>query len=190
VENLYCQGSHGISVGSLGQYAGTQDIVENVLVKNVTMVNAENGARIKAFGGSSSATSTSGGGNGFATNITFQEFKCDAVTLPIVIDQCYETSTSTCASYPSLVLINDIHYIDVTGTGTKNKEVVSLVCSDICDDITATGTDLVGTSGSSEYFCTNIESTADLDFPCSPDGSIVSASSSSTTKTTKTTSSE
>lgn len=150
------------------------------------MVNAENGARIKAFGGSSSSTSTSGGGNGYATNITFQDFKCDAVTLPIVIDQCYETSDSTCASYPSLVLINDIHYINVTGTGTKSKEVVSLVCSDVCDDITATGTDLVGTSGSSEYYCTNIESTADLDFPCSPDGTVVSASSSSTTKTTKT----
>ncbi|TVY82545.1 putative exopolygalacturonase X [Lachnellula suecica] len=188
VENLYCSGSHGISVGSLGQYAGTQDIVKNVLVKNVTMVNAENGARIKAFGGSASKTSTTGGGNGYATNITFQDFKCDTVALPIVIDQCYETSASTCATYPSLVLINDIHYINVTGTGSKSKEVVSLVCSDVCDDITATGTKLVGTSGSSEYYCTNIGSTTDLDFPCSPDGTVVSASSSSTTKTTLTSS--
>ena len=189
VENLYCQGSHGISVGSLGQYAGTQDIVANVLVKNITMVNAENGARIKAFGGSSSATSTSGGGNGYVSNVTFENFECNACGYPIIIDQCYETSSSTCASYPSLVLINDIHYINVTGTGTKSKEVVSLVCSDICEDITATGTHLVGTSGSSEYYCTNIGSLTSLDFPCSVDGSIVSASSSSTTTTKKTTTS-
>ena len=189
VENLYCQGSHGISVGSLGEYAGTQDIVQNVLVKNITMVNAENGARIKAFGGSSSATSTSGGGNGYAQNITFQNFHCEACALPIVIDQCYETSSSTCASYPSKVIISDIHYINVTGTGTKSKEVVSLVCSDICQDITATGTSLVGTSGSSEYYCTNIASTADLDFPCSSSGSVVSASKTSTTTTKKTTTS-
>jgi polygalacturonase len=47
VENLYCQGSHGISVGSLGQYAGTEDIVANIFVKNITMVNAENGVRIR-----------------------------------------------------------------------------------------------------------------------------------------------
>jgi polygalacturonase len=87
VENLYCQGSHGISMGSVGQYAGVQDIIENVLVKNVTMVNAQNGARIKAFGGSSSSTSTTGGGNGYVQNITFQDFKCSAVALPIVIDQ-------------------------------------------------------------------------------------------------------
>jgi galacturan 1,4-alpha-galacturonidase len=190
VQNLYCQGSHGISMGSVGQYAGVQDIIQNVLVKNITMVNAENGARIKAFGGSSSSTSTTGGGNGYVQNITFQDFKCDAVTLPIVIDQCYETSTSTCASYPSKVLINDIHYINVTGTGTKSKEVVSMVCSDVCGDITAVGTSLVGTSGSSEYYCTNIGSLTSLDFPCSVAGSVVSSSKSSTTTkktTTKTT---
>lgn len=70
VSNLWCNGSHGISVGSLGQvrlvfyfleqinfrhhykYAGETDIVENVYVKNVTMRYAENGARIKVFGGS------------------------------------------------------------------------------------------------------------------------------------------
>ncbi|KAE8453337.1 hypothetical protein EG329_011405 [Mollisiaceae sp. DMI_Dod_QoI] len=126
VQNLYCQGSHGISMGSVGQYAGVQDIIANVLVKNITMVNAENGARIKAFGGSSSPTSAKGGGNGYVRNITFQDFRCDNVKLPIVIDQCYETSSSTCASYPSKVLINDIHYINVTGTGTKSREVVTM----------------------------------------------------------------
>ena len=61
-------------MGSVGQYAGTEDIIANVLVKNITMVNAENGARIKAFGGSSSSTSTKGGGNGYVRNVTFQDF--------------------------------------------------------------------------------------------------------------------
>lgn len=32
VQNLWCNGSHGISVGSLGQYPGEVDIVENVYV--------------------------------------------------------------------------------------------------------------------------------------------------------------
>lgn len=40
VQNLHCNGSHGISVGSLGQYKGEIDIVENVLVFNVSMFNA------------------------------------------------------------------------------------------------------------------------------------------------------
>lgn len=40
VQNLHCNGSHGISVGSLGQYKGEVDIVENVLVYNISMFNA------------------------------------------------------------------------------------------------------------------------------------------------------
>ena len=32
VQNMHCNGSHGISVGSLGQYKGTIDIVEKVIV--------------------------------------------------------------------------------------------------------------------------------------------------------------
>jgi galacturan 1,4-alpha-galacturonidase len=30
VQNLICNGSHGISVGSLGQYIGEVDIVKNI----------------------------------------------------------------------------------------------------------------------------------------------------------------
>jgi len=40
VQNLHCNGSHGISIGSLGQYKDEVDIVENVLVFNVSMFNA------------------------------------------------------------------------------------------------------------------------------------------------------
>jgi galacturan 1,4-alpha-galacturonidase len=43
VQNLHCNGSHGISVGSLGQYKGEVDIVQNVLVYNVSMFNASVG---------------------------------------------------------------------------------------------------------------------------------------------------
>ena len=73
---MWCNGSHGSSVGSLGQvriipaglvrasltggmqYAGETDIVANVFVNNVTMRNAENGARIKVFGGSPYASTS------------------------------------------------------------------------------------------------------------------------------------
>jgi galacturan 1,4-alpha-galacturonidase len=33
VQGLRCNGSHGVSVGSLGQYAGEVDIVRNVYVR-------------------------------------------------------------------------------------------------------------------------------------------------------------
>jgi galacturan 1,4-alpha-galacturonidase len=37
---MFCNGSHGISVGSLGQYPGEYDIVENIYVYNTSMHNA------------------------------------------------------------------------------------------------------------------------------------------------------
>jgi galacturan 1,4-alpha-galacturonidase len=174
----------------LGQYAGEVDLVTNVYVNNVTMANAENGARIKAFGGNASPTSTSGGGSGLVRNITFANMIMLNVDAPIVIDQCYETSDSTCVQYPSRVTIEDVHYVNITGTGVKSAKVVSLVCSDVCQDITATGTKLLGTKGEAEYICQNVASTAQLDFPCNAAGVFVSATrtwtSTSTTKPSKT----
>lgn len=41
VSNIYCKGSHGVSIGSLGEYGGVQDIVENIVVNNVTIVDCE-----------------------------------------------------------------------------------------------------------------------------------------------------
>ncbi|RLL94780.1 hypothetical protein CFD26_103601 [Aspergillus turcosus] len=40
LQNLYCNGSHGISVGSLRQYVSQVDIVENILVYNTSLNNA------------------------------------------------------------------------------------------------------------------------------------------------------
>ncbi|EED84983.1 hypothetical protein POSPLDRAFT_105711 [Postia placenta Mad-698-R] len=109
-------------------YAGETDIVENVFVKNVTMRYAENGARIKVFGGSPDPDSTSGGGSGYVKNITFEDFYVYEVDSPVVIDQCYFTSASECAEYPSQLSISDIHYINMTGTssGAEGSVVVDL----------------------------------------------------------------
>jgi galacturan 1,4-alpha-galacturonidase len=74
VQNLHCNGSHGISVGSLGQYFGEVDLVENVYVYNISMYNASDMARIKVWPGVQSALSTDlqgGGGLGAVKNITY-----------------------------------------------------------------------------------------------------------------------
>jgi galacturan 1,4-alpha-galacturonidase len=41
VENIYCNGTHGISMGSIGQYAGVKDYIYNAHIENVTMLNAQ-----------------------------------------------------------------------------------------------------------------------------------------------------
>jgi galacturan 1,4-alpha-galacturonidase len=108
VERMWCNGSHGISVGSLGQYYGETDIVSDIYVRNITMMNAQNGARIKVFGGSNDTNSVSGGGSGYVRNVTFQDFRNESessastlvpitdqgvdVDNPIYLTQCYSSS--------------------------------------------------------------------------------------------------
>ncbi|THH18670.1 hypothetical protein EW146_g2337 [Bondarzewia mesenterica] len=124
VTNLMCNGSHGISVGSLGQYAGVYDIVQNVASINITMSNAQNGARIKAWAGP-------GVGSGIVKNVTFQDFFETNVDNPIIIDQCYETSAEACAEFPSNTYIEDIWFDNISGTssGSEKTVVASLSCS-------------------------------------------------------------
>ncbi|KAI0828649.1 pectin lyase-like protein [Trametes gibbosa] len=168
VANMWCNGSHGVSVGSLGQYAGETDIVANVSVTNITMLNAQNGARIKVFGGNPSPVSTVGGGTGFVQNITFKDFHVENVDNPVLIDQCYSTPADVCAQFPSNLSISDVHYINVTGTssGREGAVVVDLECSDTCQDITAEDTHLSSPKGNATFVCKNIASTAELDFDC------------------------
>jgi galacturan 1,4-alpha-galacturonidase len=72
VQNLHCNGSHGISVGSLGQYIGVVDIVQDIYVYNISMANASDGARIKVWPGIQSIAEpnlSGGGGTGFVKNM-------------------------------------------------------------------------------------------------------------------------
>ncbi|KIJ65995.1 glycoside hydrolase family 28 protein [Hydnomerulius pinastri MD-312] len=155
---LYCNGSHGISVGSLGQYAGAYDIVENFTSTNVHMYNAENGARIKAFAGQ-------GVGAGIVKNVTFSYFTEGNVDDPLVIDQCYETNATECAAYPSNVYIQDIVFTNFYGTSSGNEKsvVASLACSPgaRCSDISVDNIYLEPPTsyGNATYSCQNVNIT-------------------------------
>lgn len=104
VQNLVCNGSHGISVGSLGQYKGEYDIVENILVRNISMSNAQNGARIKVWPGTPSALSgdlQGGGGSGRVNNITFDGFYNYNNDYTIMLTQCYgQNNLTLCNQFP------------------------------------------------------------------------------------------
>lgn len=76
--NSYCEGGHGLSIGSLGQGGSVAD-VRNVLFDNNVMRNSLYAARFKSWTG----------GNGLARNITWKNIVLDNVRFPIYVTQNY-----------------------------------------------------------------------------------------------------
>lgn len=87
-------------MGSIGQYPGVKDYIENAYIEDVIMLNAQvclsvsytkvraklmhlqNGARLKGWAGPNV-------GYGYIKNITFKNFYNYNVDWPIVLDACY-----------------------------------------------------------------------------------------------------
>lgn len=116
VQNLNCTGSHGISVGSLGQYKDKVDIVENVYTYNISMTHASDGARIKVWPGVQTDFQThlkGGGGLGRVKNITWDTIYHDNNDKAISISQCYGQSNQTlCYEFP--VRNQGLRFVGVT----------------------------------------------------------------------------
>ncbi|KAG8709458.1 hypothetical protein FRC11_005551 [Ceratobasidium sp. 423] len=129
IENVYCQNSHGISVGSLAQYPGVLDIVEHVKVKNITFVgngdSSSNGARIKIWSGPV--------GSAIVNDIHYEDISVTNVTNPLVVDSCY-FSSAYCATGKPVASITNVTVTNITGTST-GKVVSSIICPEgsTCD---------------------------------------------------------
>ncbi|KAF1846259.1 glycoside hydrolase family 28 protein [Cucurbitaria berberidis CBS 394.84] len=164
VQNLWCNGSHGISVGSLGQYVGEVDYVKNIYVYNVSMSNASDGARIKVWPGSPSALSgdlQGGGGSGAVSNITYDGMVLSNVDYAIEITQCYgQRNITLCNQYPSNLTISDITIKNFSGKTSKKYDplIGYLVCSSpkVCSDIRIQNINVTSPSGKDLYACGSI----------------------------------
>lgn len=79
---VYMLGSHGQSMGSIGQYAGELDYIEHVLIENVWIVNSQFGGRLKTWAGSDV-------GYGYINNVTFRNFYNADNEYSAYLDSCY-----------------------------------------------------------------------------------------------------
>ncbi|KAM0813002.1 putative exopolygalacturonase X [Seiridium cardinale] len=175
VQGLSCNGSHGISVGSLGQYVEQYDIVENIYVYNNSMSNASDGARIKVWPGINSyqaPTLSGGGGSGYVKNITYEKYYNYNNDWAIEVNQCYGQSNKTlCELFPSNMKISDVYFIDFTGTTSKkyDPKVGTLVCSseEQCQNIVATNISVTPPSGASPtWVCSGFDTSGLEGFEC------------------------
>ncbi|KAK5656940.1 hypothetical protein OQA88_3462 [Cercophora sp. LCS_1] len=176
VQSLFCNGSHGISVGSLGQYVGQFDIVENVMVSNISMHNASDAARIKVWPNAPSAMSDDlqgGGGSGRVRNITYEDMFVDNVDYAMQITQCYgQRSLTVCQQYPSPLTIDNVVFRRFRGTTSRRYQplIATFACSSatVCRDIHATEIGVLSPNGTRQAFCLN-QDPRNLDVECTND---------------------
>ncbi|KAG6393504.1 hypothetical protein SASPL_147747 [Salvia splendens] len=132
ITGVNCGPGHGISIGSLGQYEGEQE-VRSIRVTNCNLKNTKNGLRIKTFAPSQP---------GLVSDITFEGNIVNNVDNPIIIDQHY-CPHKKCEGGESSVLINGVKFIDVRGSSSVETGVkVDCSKSHPCKDIQLKGVSL------------------------------------------------
>jgi polygalacturonase len=149
VNNMYCNGSHGLSIGSVGGKSNNN--VTNISFTNSVVLNAENGARIK-----SNSNTT-----GFISNILFENIRVENISIyGIDIQQDYLNGGPT-GNPTNGVLIQDITIRNVTGTATEEGRDYYILCGDAsCKNIMIDDVDIKG--GGKPSSC-NFQTTGNFD---------------------------
>ncbi|KAK4429814.1 Exopolygalacturonase [Sesamum alatum] len=145
VARIICGPGHGICVGNLGKHADEKDL-KGVTISNCTLTGTTNGARIKTYHDSVPIT---------ASDIIFQDIQMNDVQNPIIIDQHYNSSTTTTQSK---VKIMNARFMNIRGS-SASAVAVSLNCSSSapCEGIELADIDLVpaGSTGPLTSACSN-----------------------------------
>ena len=155
----------GIAIGSLGQYNGDHELVQNFYAKNITLHDTTYAIYLKTWGGNSNGYPPNGGGGGLGegNNITIEDIVLDqGRKYPFFLWQCenYEgASGKDCDS--SKFHFSDTSFKNVSGTMKDGIEYAGWfqcsLASGGCDDfsvedfsVTSNGTVL------HEWYCQNV----------------------------------
>ncbi|EKD14929.1 uncharacterized protein L3040_003857 [Drepanopeziza brunnea f. sp. 'multigermtubi'] len=132
VSNLYCSGTHGLSIGSIG--GKSYNNVTNILFTDSYLRNSTNGARIK-----SNFNTT-----GYVANITYSNIQMFNISdYGIVVQQDYLNGGPT-GTPSNGVIIENVLFKNITGTVTSDGISYYVLCGTGCknfvfEDVKITG---------------------------------------------------
>ena len=109
VQDVHCNHSHGISIGSV-----RHGVIRNVTVRNVTIANGENGIRIKSYPN----------GTGAISGISYDGVTIHNVRSPIVVDGFYCPPTQRpypCHAGATAVKISNVSIANVAGDAHRGS---------------------------------------------------------------------
>ncbi|KAI4596733.1 hypothetical protein KJ359_005075 [Pestalotiopsis sp. 9143b] len=141
VDNVYCEGGHGLSIGSIG--GKSDNTVDGVIFSNSRLVDSSNGARIK-----SNSNTT-----GLVTNITYKNITMSGITdYGLDVQQDYLNGGPT-GEPTNGVIISNITFIDVTGTVVDEDSYnYYILCGDgSCSNFTYENVLITGGNSSCNY---------------------------------------
>ncbi|KAF3768630.1 family 28 glycoside hydrolase, partial [Cryphonectria parasitica EP155] len=168
VNNLTCVNTAGIAIGSLGQYEGVFDVVENVTVEDVSLIGSRTGAYLKTYMGKATYYPPQGGGNGTGSvkNVLFKNFYIENITAsPVLLQQCTAWAgwgVPSCNEYPATgFTFDNITWTNFTGwmNETVGTDTVSLACSPYskCSNFQWNNITVVPANGTATGECTNVD---------------------------------
>ncbi|MQL94031.1 hypothetical protein Taro_026684 [Colocasia esculenta] len=143
MKNIDCGPGHGISIGSLGKDNSTA-VVTGIVLDTAVLRETTNGVRIKTWQG----------GSGFVRSVRFQNVRMLNVENPIIIDQFYCDSPTTCKNQTSAVKVSQVLYRNISGT-SKTPRAMKFACSDTvpCNNIVLHNVNLRVENGTAVTFC-------------------------------------
>lgn len=178
-KNVVCRGGNGVAVGSLGQYIGMPDIVENVVFEDFRMLrlpsniqpNMKSGVYLKTWGGSVNGAPPTGGGagGGRVRNLTARRVSLDRIDLPVHL---YQTNGAHSGDAPSPLAFSDLRFEHWSGTTTASR-LVDIECSPAapCPGIHFRDFELALPAGQAPSFvCRNVVGDVGLAAPCNATG--------------------
>lgn len=155
VNDITCTGSHGLSVGSLGNSHGSTDTVSNIYVARATMINSTKAAGIKLY--------PAGADHGTAVvrNVTWDGVVVVGSDYAFQIQSCYNEDADYCDATPSTATLTDIVVKGFSGTTSSKYEpvVANINCpaAGSCG-VTMSGMTVAPPSGTAKYLCGNTPS--------------------------------
>ena len=155
VSNIVCDGSHGLSIGSVG--GKSDNDVSDVLFTNSIVRNSQNGARIK----------TNSGTTGSVSNIEWSNIQVSNIsTYGIDIQQDYLNGGPT-----GIILFGCILIVDwfLLGTPTNGVTITGITMSNITGTVQSAAQNyyiLCGSGSCSDFDFTNIAITGGTDDSC------------------------
>ncbi|KAI4727145.1 glycoside hydrolase [Aureobasidium sp. EXF-10728] len=138
VSKMYCDGGHGLSIGSVGGKSNNN--VTNILFENSKVLNSQNGARIKSNSGTT----------GYIANIEYRNIQVSNIDIyGIDIQQDYLNGGPT-GSPTNGVIIKNITMSNIFGTAQAKAKDYYILCGDgSCSDFTFNNIHITGGTNSS-----------------------------------------